>query len=81
MQNAPAHWEVPTPMTEGVALYPSEQPDYKQQCMRSSFLKEKGGYVDPQEISQPQLSPQIVDTCNISYEVMIMITIMITHNW
>ena len=27
----------------GVALYPSEQPDYKQQCTRSCTLK-KGGY-------------------------------------
>ena len=32
--------------------------------------------MDPQEIPQPQLSLQIVDTCNISYEVMI----TITHN-
>ena len=35
----------------GVALYPSEQPDYKQQCMRSCSLKQEGGicgvYVDP----------------------------------
>ena len=26
----------------GVALYPSEQPDYKQQCRRSCFLKQGG---------------------------------------
>ena len=67
-------------MIEGVTLYPSEQSDYKQQHMRLCFLKQKRGYVDPQEIPQPQLSLQIVDTCIISYEVMIMITIMITCN-
>ena len=34
----------------GVALYPSEQPDYKQQCTRSCTLKNggiHGTYVDP----------------------------------
>ena len=33
----------------GVALYPFEQPDYKQQWTKSCYLKQKGGgvYVDP----------------------------------
>ena len=30
----------------GVALYPSEQPDYKQQSMRSCSLKQEGVYME-----------------------------------
>ena len=33
----------------GVALYPSEQPDYKQRHMRSCSLKQEGLYMDPKK--------------------------------
>ena len=50
----------------GVALYPSEQPDNKQQCTRSCYLKQKMGvYMDPLEIPHFGLSLQIVGTCTL----------------
>ena len=46
----------------GVALYPSEQPDYKWQCTRLCSLKQEGVYMDPWEIPQLPLSLQKVGT-------------------
>ena len=46
----------------GVALHPSEQPDYKQQHMRSCFLKQAGGIHGP-----PRNTPTLTITADSWY--------------